>query len=361
MQVLKKETQDIQLQPPILKWPGGKVRELPIILENIPEGFQNFYEPFVGGGSCYLNVTANRYFVNDKCEELMGLFEILKTDSATFLTHLKQFDDVWQQAAGFVTAHKDDILRLYNEAKSEELIELLCTFEPAGFDKPEFKRELKTRVTDKFKRISKINLQNLSSTEDVLLNTESAIKSALYNYIRHLTNDVQLPQPLFLAYYYIIRNLAYSGMFRYNADGKFNVPYGGIAYNRKIFSSKANYFQSPELQQRLAASEFSAVDFVEFFEKNQPTENDFIFLDPPYDTEFSTYSKNEFTRDDHKRLADFLTNTKAKWLLVIKQTDFINELYMDKGFNITSFDKKYIVNFKNRNNRTSSHMLVKNY
>ena len=33
---------------------------------------------------------------------------------------------------------------------------------------------------------------------------------------------------------------------------------------------------------------------------------DFIFLDPPYDTEFSTYAKNEFGKEDQIRLANFL-------------------------------------------------------
>ena len=34
--------------------------------------------------------------------------------------------------------------------------------------------------------------------------------------------------------------------------------------------------------------------------------NDFVFLDPPYDSEFSTYAKNEFDRGDQARLADYL-------------------------------------------------------
>ena len=35
---------------PLIKWPGGKERELDIIINNIPEVIDNFYEPFVGGG-----------------------------------------------------------------------------------------------------------------------------------------------------------------------------------------------------------------------------------------------------------------------------------------------------------------------
>ena len=91
------------------------------------------------------------------------------------------------------------------------------------------------------------------------------------------------------------------------------------------------------------------------------TEEDFIFLDPPYDTEFSTYAKNSFDKDDQARLANYLKNTKAKFMLIIKNTGYIYELYKDNGFNIMSFDKKYLVSFMNRNDKKSEHLLITNY
>ena len=47
-------------------------------------------------------------------------------------------------------------------------------------------------------------------------------------------------------------------------------------------------------------------------------------------------------------------------MIVIKYTDFIYDLYKD-DFNITSFDKNYSVNFKNRNDREVNHIIIKNY
>ena len=47
-------------------------------------------------------------------------------------------------------------------------------------------------------------------------------------------------------------------------------------------------------------------------------------------------------------------------LLIIKNTDFIYELYKD-NFNITSFDKKYMVSFMNRNDRKAEHLIITNY
>ena len=94
----------------------------------------------------------------------------------------------------------------------------------------------------------------------------------------------------------------------------------------------------------------------------QRNKDDFIFLDPPYDSEFSTYAKNEFTKDDQMRLADYLINKcNAKWMIVIKNTPFIYSLYNNDKLNISSFSKKYLVSFQNRNDKNAEHLLIKNY
>ena len=80
----------------------------------------------------------------------------------------------------------------------------------------------------------------------------------------------------------------------------------------------------------------------------------------PYDTDFSTYAQNEFGHEEQKRLCECLKRTPAKILLIIKNTDFIYELYKD-NFNITSFDKKYMVSFMNRNDRKAEHLIITNY
>ena len=77
------------------------------------------------------------------------------------------------------------------------------------------------------------------------------------------------------------------------------------------------------------------------------------FLDP-------TYAQNEFGHEEQKRLCECLKRTPAKILLIIKNTDFIYELYKD-NFNITSFDKKYMVSFMNRNDRKAEHLIITNY
>lgn len=104
------------------------------------------------------------------------------------------------------------------------------------------------------------------------------------------------------------------------------------------------------------------LDFEEFLKIVQPTEKDFIFVDPPYDSEFSTYAQNAFTKIDQERLANYMINEcKAKWMLIIKNTDFIYSLYNKEGINIKAFDKEYVVSFMNRNEKKVTHLLITNY
>lgn len=63
-----------------------------------------------------------------------------------------------------------------------------------------------------------------------------------------------------------------------------------------------------------------------------------------------------------RRLANYLLHEcKAKWMLIIKNTDFIFQLYNQKGVNIRAFDKEYVVSFMNRNKKQTTHLLITNY
>lgn len=57
---------------PIIKWAGGKEKELKFIIPNLPI-FENYYEPFVGGGSVFAKINAKKYYINDKSSELISI------------------------------------------------------------------------------------------------------------------------------------------------------------------------------------------------------------------------------------------------------------------------------------------------
>jgi DNA adenine methylase len=369
---------------PILKWAGGKEQELKYIHPALPQKFTNYYEPFVGGGAVYFSIDSDKYFINDKSHELIDLYNIIKREDKLFFQVMNEIIYNWELLEKIVSNNSNEFINCYHDFSSNKTTELdiknwIVEFifkHSAEFNGmlesnfninlENFIKELNKNLVNKTKRMKKIELEKGKlPTKDILDNIESAFKSAFYMHFRHLYNNIEkynIEKSKEVAIFFFIRNFAYSGMFRYNKNGDFNVPYGGIGYNRKNLSKKLAYLQSQPLIEHLFKTKIDNLDFEDFFYKNKPQKDDFIFLDPPYDSEFSTYAKNEFTKDDQKRLANYLIKEcKAKWMMIIKNTDFIFDLYNKENINISTFDKKYMVSFQNRNDRNAKHLLIRNY
>ncbi|MGN0132390.1 MAG: DNA adenine methylase [Lachnospiraceae bacterium] len=376
---------------PLLKYPGGKERELKYILPNLPADAVNYYEPFVGGGSVYLSVDSEHYFINDKSSELIRLYRLVAEQNEAFLGRLVQIDHNWMNLSRIVENHKAELLRIYrryrrkpgDEQRLSEVINRFVTEHAEEFNGllndnfnvaiEHFTQELVKSVCNKIIRMEKLEKkQKELPTEDVAANLEGAFKSGFYMHFRYLYNhieELQIDETFATAIYYFMREYCYSSMFRYNKEGKFNVPYGGISYNRKSMSKKAEYFRDEALVGQLRNTIIANLDFETFFEHYAPGQRDFIFLDPPYDTEFSSYAGNEFGQNDQIRLADYLIRQcRAYFMLIIKNTDFILGLYPDglatangKRLYVNRFDKRYTVSFQDRNDKNAEHLLITNY
>lgn len=370
---------------PLLKWAGGKEQELKYIIPNLPEKFSDYYEPFVGGGAVYTAIQADNYYINDKSEELICLYKsITNSDRQVFFKALDEILHNWDLLSTVIEKNSTFFIQTYKEFSQDKiddnklkdtLFEFILSYSDQfngmfstmfNFNIENFIKEIKINLIRKIKRMKELEkIKHILPDNDILDNIETALKSAFYMHFRHIYNNTEkykINRAFKSAIFLFIRNFAYSGMFRYNSNGEFNVPYGGIAYNRKNFFKKVDYLRTKELKSLLYKTVIENLDFEAFFENHQPTKNDFVFLDPPYDSEFSTYAKNEFSRKDQERLAKYLINKcEAKWMMIIKNTDFIFELYNDKGLNIQSFDKKYLVSFMNRNDKNVKHLLITNY
>ena len=367
---------------PIIKWPGGKEKELKYIIPNVPQ-YKRFIEPFVGGGAVFMGIESETYLINDFSSELIELYRCIESSNIYFFMYTQQMDTSWNKAVDFFKSNHDliDTYKGYRnvligKTELKEFIHSFCTnnkqsiLDIIGNEFSSFScvllKEVETNLFRKMVRMHELEIEkHILSDGDLEDNIETAIKSAVYMNYRHLYNDKEISNKnpkLHCALFFFMRNYAYSGMFRYSSKGEFNVPYGGIAYNRKLLAKKLNYYKSKELLDHFNKTQIYNLDFEQFLRKVKPNKNDFIFLDPPYDSEFSTYAQNAFTRDDQKRLADYLIEEcKAKWMMIIKNTDFIYSLYNKKGVNIRTFDKEYVVSFMNRNDKKVTHLLITNY
>ncbi|HVB59986.1 MAG TPA: DNA adenine methylase [Ktedonobacteraceae bacterium] len=366
-----------------IKWAGGKEQELKHILPLVPS-FRDYYEPFVGGGAVFFAIQAKGKFINDRSSELFNLYTMIDQHNADFFDALDTLLAGWQQISEIVDKSASDLIVLYKaysfdrdsaDTMKKKLLEFI-SYHAEEFRKmfmvvynqdiENFFRELQRNLFSKTSRMKELEHKKWKLPEqDILANIESALKSAYYMHMRYLYNNInnyQIPSPLASAIFFFVRENAYASMFRYNSRGEFNVPYGGLSYNRKDLVRKISYMRSDELRFHFRNTVIENLDFETFLLKYTPQENDFIFLDPPYDSEFSTYAQNEFSMQDQERLASYLQkHCKARFMLVVKNTPAIFKLYDQKGLTIRMFDKKYLVSFQDRNNKDTEHLIITNY
>jgi DNA adenine methylase len=124
--------------------------------------------------------------------------------------------------------------------------------------------------------------------------------------------------------FYYLNRTAYNGLCRFNSDGEFNTPFGQykrINYAR-MFSAYRDTF---------AAWEFTAGDFGAL--RLHP--DDFIYADPPYDVEFTAYSRGGFSWDDQVRTAESFAEHPGPVVLVNQFTPRIGVLYRKLGYAVT--------------------------
>lgn len=370
---------------PLLKWPGGKQSELRFILPTLPDTIRNYYEPFLGGGAVFLAIPSNVFgYVNDKSVDLIRFYQSVVNQDEHFSANLEAILVDWIQLETIIETTQYSILENYQQFRlgqmsESKLKDFIDDFVSSNLDHlshnlenyfpqdiPFYFKSIRQSMFSKMKRMKKLELQKGEMVDsDVIDNVEGALKAAFYYYIRYLYNyadKFHLNDGEQAAIFFFIRENAYGSMFRFNKQGHFNIPYGGIAYNRKNLAAKVERLHNPILLTRFENSLFANLDFADFIDQYPPQEGDFIFLDPPYDSNFSSYDQNKFDKADQERLAQYLIQEcPANFMLVIKATPFILSLYQDKGLNIVDFDKKYMYTVKERNNRDVTHLLITNY
>lgn len=62
---------------PFVKWAGGKRQVINELKKYVPEKFDTYYEPFVGGGALLFDLAPKKAVINDYNEELINVYHIL--------------------------------------------------------------------------------------------------------------------------------------------------------------------------------------------------------------------------------------------------------------------------------------------
>jgi DNA adenine methylase len=151
-----------------------------------------------------------------------------------------------------------------------------------------------------------------------------------YRYREQFNQELVKPNSdniLLAQLFYFLNRTGYNGLCRFNSKGEFNVPFGRY----KSITYKDNF---DKYRTVLANWIFSQGDFSVI----KVDRTDFIYADPPYDVEFTKYSKEDFKWQDQVRLAEWLAQAPGPVVASNQATPRILNLYEKLGFRLTTLE-----------------------
>ena len=249
---------------PMIKYRGGKSKEIPNIVWYLPRFSGRYIEPFFGGGALFFYLEPQVAIINDINSKLMNFYRGVRDDYSNLRKEL------------------DEVECIYKQNRKE--FDALKQIRP------------NERIEDK--------------------------NEELYYELRDMFNNIVPAKYSEALLYYFINKTAYSGMVRYNARGEFNVPFGRYAHlnTAAVTKSHSRLLQMAELYDVDYGKIFDMCQKDDFLFLDPPY--DCVFSD--YGNELY---KDGFTEDDHRKLANDFVNLPCKALMVIGRTPLTEELY----------------------------------
>lgn len=159
-----------------------------------------------------------------------------------------------------------------------------------------------------------------------------------------------------------LNKTCFNGLFRVNSKGFFNVPWNGNEHPKCYDATNiTNVHNFMKQRNHIILNE----DFEEAVKSAK--KGDFVYFDPPYDTfenqnNFTTYTKDNFDKNDQIRLANLVHSLSDKGVYVMvsnHNTEFIRSLYKD--FKITVVCAKRLISAKNETRGFVEEVIITTY
>ena len=248
---------------PIIKYRGGKSKEINNFIEFIPNQYDRYIEPFAGGAALFFYLAPNAALINDINSRLVNFYSAVR----------ENFDSL-----------KAELTRLELTYRSNQM---------------EYEQ---IKMKDKSRHVENKN-------------------EALYYLLRDMYNGIIEKKYLDATLYYFINKTSYSGMLRFNSKGEFNVPFGRYKnFNTQLVSEEhSELLKRTEITNEDYSEIFNRCTVNDFVFLDPP--HDCIF------TDYGNIEQNGFTEDNHRRLAQDFRNLESRSLMVIGKTPLTEELY----------------------------------
>lgn len=75
---------------PIVKWVGGKRQLMFELLKNMPQNYNRYFEPFIGGGALFFELQPDNAYISDMNEELINLYQVVRDNVDELITDLQK-------------------------------------------------------------------------------------------------------------------------------------------------------------------------------------------------------------------------------------------------------------------------------
>lgn len=269
-----------------VKWAGGKRQILDKLIKYVPEDFNTYYEPFVGGGALFFELSPKNAVINDSNEELINVFRCIK---------------------------------------DEEKLTKMC---------------------------NELNHHEANHSEEYYYKIRNIDRDK--NKFNKLSDYKRAARTIYL------NKACFNGLYRVNSKGEFNVPFG-----KKL---KVNTYEGQNIGIIHAYLNFNnikilSIDFEEAVKDAK--EGDFIYFDPPYDSDtstFNSYTEDGFSKDEQIRLSNVFKNLSDRGCYVMlsnHNTVLINELYKD--FYIHKITAKRNINSNGKKRGKVEEVIITNY
>lgn len=226
------KTKGIRRSP--LFYVGDKFRLMPSLLPLFPKKISTFIEPFAGGGTVMLNVSANHYIEGDINPFVVGLHRHLiqyASEGTSFLSNLFDTASYYGLSCSFL---KDEIPKTLRQAYPKTYF--------AKYNKEAYLR---------------------------------------------LRTDFNRSNPKDFTRLYLLLIYGFNHMIRFNTKGEFNLPVGNVDFNKNVVASLEDYFDAVKDKD----ISWYVSDFRDLLTLSNPQAGDFVYLDPPYLITFSEYNK----------------------------------------------------------------------
>ena len=271
---------------PFVKWAGGKRQIIDKLKEYVPDEYNTYYEPFIGGGALLFELSPKNAVINDSNEELMNVYRCL-----------------------------------CDEEKFKKMCNLLNHYEAEHSE--EFYYEIRNKDKNK-------------------------------NAYSRLSDYTKAARTIYL------NKACFNGLYRVNKKNEFNVPFGKKTkintYEGSNLITVSNYLTMNNIK-------ILSIDFEEAVKNVKP--KDFIYFDPPYDSDtstFNSYTEEGFDRNEQIRLAKVFKELDKKGAYVMlsnHNTSLINDLYKD--YNIHLIEAKRNINANGKKRGKVEEVIITNY